>query len=110
MFNFFYRYLGKLKGYVRNKGHPEGSIAEGYLLEECLTFCSRYMEDIETRFNKQDRIYDDREIFPSNILPIFDTRGRTFGKECPRLLTTKEWEEVHFYVLNNCDEVQPFIE
>lgn len=44
------RYLGKLKGYVRNKGHPEGSIAEGYLLEECLTFCSRYMEDIETKF------------------------------------------------------------
>lgn len=23
-------------------------MAEGYLLEECLTFCSRYMDDIET--------------------------------------------------------------
>lgn len=79
------RYLGKLKGYVRNKGHPEGSIAEGYLLEECLTFCSRYMEDIETKFNKPDRIYDDRENFPTDILPIFETRGRAFGKECPRL-------------------------
>ncbi|XP_039138843.1 uncharacterized protein LOC120276184 [Dioscorea cayenensis subsp. rotundata] len=34
------RYMHKLKGYVRNKSRPEGSIAEGYLADECLTFCS----------------------------------------------------------------------
>ncbi|GMP78094.1 hypothetical protein CsSME_00034161 [Camellia sinensis var. sinensis] len=34
------RYLLTLKKYVRNRTHPEGSIAEGYLAEECLTFCS----------------------------------------------------------------------
>ena len=27
------RYLCTLKGYVRNKAHPEGSIAEGYILK-----------------------------------------------------------------------------
>ena len=33
------RYLGHLKKYVRNKARPEGSIVEGYVVEEALTFC-----------------------------------------------------------------------
>ncbi|XP_042950023.1 uncharacterized protein LOC122282129 [Carya illinoinensis] len=36
----FERYMGKFKRYVRNRAHPEGSIAEAYLHVECLTFCS----------------------------------------------------------------------
>ncbi|XP_050248759.1 uncharacterized protein LOC126696012 [Quercus robur] len=35
------RYLSRLKSYVRNRAAPEGSIAKGYIVEECLTFCSR---------------------------------------------------------------------
>nr|GEU38146.1 reverse transcriptase domain-containing protein [Tanacetum cinerariifolium] len=38
----FERYMKKLKGYVRNKAKPEGSIAEGYVAEEALTFISHY--------------------------------------------------------------------
>ncbi|GKE27599.1 zinc finger, PHD-type containing protein [Tanacetum coccineum] len=34
----FERYMKKLKGYVRNKAKLEGSIAEGYVAEEALTF------------------------------------------------------------------------
>ncbi|WVZ13620.1 hypothetical protein V8G54_011186 [Vigna mungo] len=59
--------------FVRNKAQPEGSIAEGYLAEESLTFCSRYIEDIETRFNKQRRVCDnpnDNECFVSSIFPL----------------------------------------
>ncbi|GJS01649.1 acidic leucine-rich nuclear phosphoprotein 32 family member A [Tanacetum coccineum] len=41
----FERYMKKLKNYVRNKAKPEGSIAEGYVAEEALTFCSRYLKD-----------------------------------------------------------------
>ena len=37
------RYLCKLKSYIRNKSKPEASIAEGYLVEECLIFCSRFL-------------------------------------------------------------------
>ncbi|KAL4324540.1 hypothetical protein GQ457_11G029210 [Hibiscus cannabinus] len=44
-------FLCKLKYYYRNKRYPERSIVEGYLVEECLTFCYRYLEDVETRFN-----------------------------------------------------------
>jgi len=36
--SYFYRELGHLKSFVRNKAQPEGSIAEGYLTEESLTF------------------------------------------------------------------------
>ncbi|WMV19316.1 hypothetical protein MTR67_012701 [Solanum verrucosum] len=32
------RFLCKLKRYVRNKARPEGSIVEGYIIDECLTF------------------------------------------------------------------------
>jgi len=49
------RRLYTLKKSVRNKAHPEGSIAEAYLVDEALTFCSRYMEDVETRFNRLPR-------------------------------------------------------
>ena len=45
------RFLKKLKDYVGNKAFPEGSIVQGYLLEETVSFCSMYMEDISTRFN-----------------------------------------------------------
>ncbi|GJW28974.1 ribonuclease H-like domain-containing protein [Tanacetum coccineum] len=42
----FERYMKKLKGYVRNKAKPEGSIAEGYVAEEALTFSSHYFQDV----------------------------------------------------------------
>ncbi|KAL5581538.1 hypothetical protein UlMin_013980 [Ulmus minor] len=51
----FERYLKRLKDYVRNAANPEGSISEGYVVDEALTFCSRYFDDIETRFNRPDR-------------------------------------------------------
>jgi hypothetical protein len=45
------RYLRMLKGYMRNKAHPEGSMAKGYLLEECLTICSHILEDINMKLS-----------------------------------------------------------
>ncbi|XP_025640648.1 uncharacterized protein [Arachis hypogaea] len=53
------RYLCRLKSYVRNKSRPEGSIAEGYLAEECLTFCSRYLSpNVDTRLSRRTQNYD----------------------------------------------------
>ncbi|XP_042957921.1 uncharacterized protein LOC122293417 [Carya illinoinensis] len=54
----FERYLGKFKRYVKNKARPEGSIAEAYIHTECLTFCSIYLKDVETKFNRADRNVD----------------------------------------------------
>ncbi|CAN0917775.1 hypothetical protein LINGRAHAP2_LOCUS30504 [Linum grandiflorum] len=44
------RFLGKLKGFVGNRAHPEGSIAECWILDELFTFNSLYLkETVETR-------------------------------------------------------------
>jgi hypothetical protein len=48
------RYLRTLKGYVRNKACPEGSIAEGYISEECLTFCSRFFEVVSPKLDREE--------------------------------------------------------
>jgi hypothetical protein len=71
------RYLRTVKGYVRNKAHPEGSIAEGYILEECLTFCSRFL-DVDTKDNRVDRRETVTVNEPPSDLSIFQkwiTRG-----------------------------------
>nr|GEY68126.1 hypothetical protein [Tanacetum cinerariifolium] len=54
----FERYMKKLKNYVRNKAKLEGSIAEGYVAEEALTFSSHYFRDVTTKFNCPDRNVD----------------------------------------------------
>ena len=52
------RLMHTLKGYVHNNAHPEGPMAEAYIADECLTFCSRYLHRAETRFNHLDRNED----------------------------------------------------
>ncbi|XP_022862578.1 uncharacterized protein LOC111382774 [Olea europaea var. sylvestris] len=51
----FERALRTLKKYVKNKARPEGSIAEGYVNKEALTYCSMYLHGIETQFNRPKR-------------------------------------------------------
>ncbi|XP_075076271.1 uncharacterized protein LOC142162942 [Nicotiana tabacum] len=71
------RELGHFKSFVRNKAQAEASIAEGYLAEETLTFCSRYMEDIETRFNRPRCVRDDPNVTePSEMSSIFPQLGK----------------------------------
>ncbi|XP_074351757.1 uncharacterized protein LOC141690898 [Apium graveolens] len=50
------RYLGVLIRYIRNKSKPERSIAERYLADECLTFCSRFLNDGQTTSSNQFEI------------------------------------------------------
>ncbi|KAH7852504.1 hypothetical protein Vadar_025651 [Vaccinium darrowii] len=52
------RYLMTLKSYVRNRALPEGSIVEGYFVEECMTFYSRYLDDVESKLNRPVGNYD----------------------------------------------------
>ena len=67
------RYLRTLKGYVRNKARPEGSIVEGYISEECLTFCARFFEDVDTKLNQVDRHESAAVNEPPSGLSIFST-------------------------------------
>jgi hypothetical protein len=47
------RRLWTLKNFVRNRAKTEGSIVEEYVASDTLTFCSRYMEDMDTTFNSE---------------------------------------------------------
>ena len=103
-----HRYLSTLKSYVRNWSRPEDSIAEAYLLDESLTFCSRYLDDVETKFNKVGR-NDNVGGEESNDFPIFSKQGRHIGKVSSIVLDQEKIKMAHQYALFNCSAVDPFI-
>ncbi|XP_059454976.1 uncharacterized protein LOC132185188 [Corylus avellana] len=71
--------LGKHKRSVPNKPRPEGSIAEAYLVDECLTFCSMYLRGIETRWNRKERNVDGCLEEMKQGLDVFSQRVRPLG-------------------------------
>ncbi|CAB4269212.1 unnamed protein product [Prunus armeniaca] len=105
------RYLHKLKTYVRNKAHLEGSIAEGVLGDECLIFCSRYLHRVETKFNKRDRNNNGGQpSYDTSPLSIFSTPGQAFGKGVIREKSIELHKAATHYVLKNCGEALPFVQ
>ncbi|RVX18233.1 hypothetical protein CK203_006320 [Vitis vinifera] len=41
------RFMKVLKGYVRNRNHPEGCIVECYITEEAIEFCTEYLSNMD---------------------------------------------------------------
>ncbi|KAK1372515.1 hypothetical protein POM88_028708 [Heracleum sosnowskyi] len=95
------RYLCKLKSYVRNKSKPGWSMAEGYLAEECLTFCSRFLSD-EVKKKEEEQKF--------NVSYSIGSRRNKDGK--PVDLADKVWTDAHRYILFNCGnmEIEKLIE
>ena len=104
--------MHKLKSYVCNKVHTEGSIAEKYLANECLTFCSHYLHGIETKFNRVERNYDRGTSACANTsqLSIFSTPGQHLGKAIKCELNNDFHNTATFYVLQNCVNAYRFVE
>jgi hypothetical protein len=107
------RYLCKLKSYVRNRAHPEGSIAEGYLAEEALTFCSRYLhKNVETRLNRSSRNYDNSDSCEVVSNDYFSSIGRPLGgKQNGKLFSIDSRSKAiaHRYIMFNIDDIQAYI-
>ncbi|GKF70729.1 hypothetical protein Tco_0203786 [Tanacetum coccineum] len=102
----FERYMKKLKNYVRNKAKPEGSIAEGYVTEEALTFCSRYLkDDVETRFNRLGRNDNGLPEEEPDKFEVFRSVCKPTGRMKESRLTTDVMQAVVWFVLNNNPEV-----
>ncbi|XP_049359540.1 uncharacterized protein LOC125824236 [Solanum verrucosum] len=102
------RYLRTLKSYIRNPGHPEGAIVEGHDANEGITFFSHYFKSISTKFNKPARNDDG---FESNgEMSIFKKSGQTKGCSDGKKLPHDEFNQAVLYILQNCEEVSPFIE
>ncbi|CAI0396796.1 unnamed protein product [Linum tenue] len=104
------RYLMTLKAHVGNKAYPEASIAQWYIANEAITFCSRYFEGVRTRFNKPARNSDDMDLLRTEDSPVNTTSGHPIGKVENIILDPTSWVQAHRYVLYNSKEVLPYIE
>ncbi|CAL2238044.1 unnamed protein product [Prunus armeniaca] len=80
----FKRYMKVLKGYVQNHNHPEGCIVERYIVEEAVEFCTEHLSDVSTVG------------VPSS--------------QKMRLSKPLSGCTAHLYVLENTEEVLPYIE
>ncbi|XP_050218270.1 uncharacterized protein LOC126669032 [Mercurialis annua] len=102
--------LAHFKIVCSQMARPEGSITADYLVNECLTFCSRYLVGVDIKHNRMPRNYDSDNSPSEKVgLEIFKEVGRGFGKSNHHRLTLSETAQCHSYVLYNCDEVLSFI-
>ncbi|GJX25654.1 hypothetical protein Tco_0231950, partial [Tanacetum coccineum] len=102
----FERYMKKLKGYVRNKAKPEGSIAEGYVAEEALTFSSHYFRDVTTKFNRPVHNVDPP---PQTCqLQVFRSVCKSIGLQSVIRFDAQELKKVKWYVLYNSPEIDTY--
>ena len=107
------RYLGKLKSNVRNKAHPEGSIAEAYLADECMTFCSRYIVGFDTKHNLSSRDEENEELAGHPGVEegstLFPHDEKPLGKPRSSVIRGVAKVHAHIYVLFNCSDVNPYL-
>ncbi|KAH1130736.1 hypothetical protein J1N35_002114 [Gossypium stocksii] len=82
---------------IRKNGMYLGSIAEGYLAEECMTFCSRYLEDVEIRLNRPSRNFG---LNDPNLAEtyLFQSYGEPISKVEIAELDDLSWIQAHRYV------------
>ncbi|GKC97446.1 hypothetical protein Tco_1167721, partial [Tanacetum coccineum] len=102
----FERFMKKLKGYVRNKAKPEGSIAEGYVAEEALTFSSHYFWDVTMKFNRPDRNVDPPP--PTCQFQVFRSLCKSIGLRSVIRFDAQELKKVIWYVLHNSPEIDTY--
>lgn len=85
------RYLGTLKSFVRNKAHPEASMANGYAAEEALGFCTEYLNLQE---HTKRHIWEDAEE-ESMKASVVEGTGHVIQ------LSVAELERAHAYVIDH---------
>ncbi|CAA7051770.1 unnamed protein product [Microthlaspi erraticum] len=98
----FERYMKVLKDFVRNPARPEGCIAESYLAEECIQFCSDFLRNTTTVQEKLDRNTEYENV---SIL-----EGRPISAGSPVTLTEMEKNIAHLAVIQNMAVVEPYVE
>jgi hypothetical protein len=91
------RYLKTLKDYVRTYSHPEGSIAEGYLMDDTLGFCTEYMHQYR---GTTHRVWDAEEdaIMNDEILRRNSQQKRKMSDEFRNY--------AHAFVLENASSLE----
>jgi len=90
----FERFNKVLKSYVRNRYYPEGCMAEIYLKEESVEFCTEFMS--QTCTTAGIPVEQGKQSGPLSVAII-------------KVVEEKERDEAHLHVLQNNDEVYPYI-
>lgn len=88
---------------MRNRAHPEGSMAEEYIADECMTFCSRFI-DGPTRFTRPERNPNPSDEIQDSYM--FESAGEPVGKiDSVYQFNDHSLVQAHRYVLRHCDEL-----
>ena len=95
------RYMKTMKDYVKTYAHPEGSIAEGYRLEDTLGFCTEYMKQHRATTH---RIWDPNEDATINNEVLRQNEHRR------RRMSDKVRGHAHAFVINNAPCLEPWQE
>ncbi|KAK5839626.1 hypothetical protein PVK06_008438 [Gossypium arboreum] len=75
------------------------------MAEECITFCSRYLEDVETRLNRPSRNAGFNDLNLAETY-LFQSYGEPIGKVEIAELDDISWIQAHRYVLFHHDLVE----
>ncbi|KAA0062714.1 transposase [Cucumis melo var. makuwa] len=97
----FERFMKVIKNAVRNRNRPEGCIAEGYILEEAVEFCSEFLCGVDSIGLGCQKLRDNSE---------YSKLGRPLSSGVTSILERELLYQAHRYVLENTVDVQPYIE
>jgi hypothetical protein len=93
---FLERYMKDLKGWIKNKARPEGSMAEGYILQEAMTHVTEFTSRLDPKVFQLWKLKEDPELFGMKLPKRHrlhklerDSKGRIF------------LEQAHAFVLKN---------
>ena len=85
------RHLNVLKKNIRNRAHPKGAIANAYIYDEALGFCTKHLKLYP---HTRRRIWDNEE-------ELGDCGELLEGKASNRDLTSKEQRGIHSWIIRN---------
>ncbi|XP_074378214.1 uncharacterized protein LOC141719736 [Apium graveolens] len=106
----FQRFLHGLKTKVRSKAHPEGSMAERYIQEECVHFCSLYFESkVETMHNRLRHYEAPKTCNDPHWLEVYTYPAKSIERKGHRILTVDEDRLIKYFVLINTAEVAKYL-
>ena len=69
-----------------------------------------YLFGIETKFNQEERNYDGGKEVNEEGLFVFSRSFCPLGGSKYEFLSQQDYEMVQWYILNNCEEVEPYFE
>ena len=93
------RFMSVLKGYVRNRSKPEGSMAMGYTWDASLGFITEYL-DLYPHTRRRMWDANEEEMVAGEVLQ---------GAATTKTLTGVEQSAIHDYVLHNYEATQDLL-